>query len=133
MCNLMNTVKPPFFSIISSLYELWQPSKMIWSLGKDSSSSVSARHKISVFPSTILCKSPNLFPIELLFRLKRWFYSDGNVTGVHGGINILLVARTSPKRINKRARHICSVCSVLYAILFSVHLKLLFAKVQFPA
>ena len=40
-------------------------------LGKDSSNFVSAMHKISIFPSTILSKSPDLFLIELIFRYEK--------------------------------------------------------------
>ena len=52
-----------------------------WLLGKYSSNFVSAMHKISIFSSTILFKSPNLFLMELLLRhgkiiLLRWEYCN---------------------------------------------------------
>ena len=40
-------------------------------LGKDSSNLVSAMHKISIFPSTILSKSPDLFLMEMIFRYEK--------------------------------------------------------------
>ena len=42
-----------------------------WLLGKDSSDFVSAIHKVSIFPSTILSQSPTLFLMELIFRYER--------------------------------------------------------------
>ena len=41
-------------------------------LGKDSSKFVSSIHKISIFPSTILSKSPTLFLMELIFRYENF-------------------------------------------------------------
>ena len=40
-------------------------------LGKDSSNFASAVYKISIFPSTILSKSTNLFLMELIFRYEK--------------------------------------------------------------
>ena len=63
MCDLTNTIKPPI--------------QYIWTdytnrlLGKDSSNFVTAMRKISIFPSTILSKSPDLFLIELIFRYEK--------------------------------------------------------------
>ena len=42
-----------------------------WLLGGDSSDFVSAIHTISIFPSTILSKSPTLFLMELIFRYEK--------------------------------------------------------------
>ena len=42
-----------------------------WLLGQDSSNFVSAIHKISIFPSTILSKSLDLFLMELIFRYEK--------------------------------------------------------------
>ena len=42
-----------------------------WLLGKDSSKFVSTIHKISIFPSIILSKSPTLFLMELIFRYEK--------------------------------------------------------------
>ena len=59
-------------SHLSSIYGLywlcWYTNRL---LGKDSSKFVSAMHKISIFPSTILSKSPDLFLIELIFRYEK--------------------------------------------------------------
>ena len=70
--------------------------------------------------SSILCKSPNLFLIELIIKLKRWFYSDGNVTDVQDDIDILLVARTRTKRFNKRnSTHLFSMFSTICHTIFT--------------
>ena len=53
------------------VYMNWFYWHKIWLLGKDSSNFVSAMHKISIFPSTILSKSPDLFLIELIFRYEK--------------------------------------------------------------
>ena len=58
MCDLRNTIMPPLFSVISSIYGLII---LIYEL-------ITAIHKISAFPSTVLAKSPNLFLMELIFR-----------------------------------------------------------------
>ena len=50
MCDLTDTIKPPL---------------------QDLSNFVSAIHKMSIFPSTILSKLPNLFLMELAFRYEQ--------------------------------------------------------------
>ena len=45
-----------------------------WLLGKDSFNFVSAIHRISIFLSTILSKSPTLFLMELIFRYKKMMF-----------------------------------------------------------
>ena len=57
--------KPPDEAETSSLYGFLYPSKMNWDSGKDSSSLVSAIHRISTFLDTTVLKSSNLFLIEL--------------------------------------------------------------------
>ena len=80
MCDLTNltpfdTLTPltnltPLLSLISSIFGLII---LIYKLniGKDSSDFFSAIHKISIFPSTILPKSPTLFLMELIFRYEK--------------------------------------------------------------
>ena len=70
MRDFKNTIKPPFLSVISSLYGKWTTTN--WLLEKDLSNFVvSAMHKISIFPSTILSKPPNVFLMELIFRYEK--------------------------------------------------------------
>ena len=58
------------FFEISSIYRLII---LIYELimRKDSSNFTYAIHKITIFSSTILLKSPNVFSMELIFRFKR--------------------------------------------------------------
>ena len=70
MCDLTNTIKPPLLSVISSIYGLIMLCTN-WLLGKDSSDFVFAFYTISIFPSTILSKSPTLFLMELIFRYEK--------------------------------------------------------------
>ena len=67
MHDLTNTIKPPLLSLICSIYGLFI---LICELiiGKDSTNFVFVIHKISIFPSTILSKSPTLFLMELVSR-----------------------------------------------------------------
>ena len=62
MCDLTNTIKPPIQYIYTDYTDF-----------------VSAMRKISIFPSTILSKSPNLFLMEMIFRYEKQPYKDGNV------------------------------------------------------
>ena len=63
MCDLTNTIKPPIMYIWTDYTNQL--------LRKDSSNFVTAMHKISIFPSTILSKSPDLFLIEFIFRYEK--------------------------------------------------------------
>ena len=49
------------------------PQEMDALLRKDSSNFVSDLHKVSISPSAILSKSPDLFVIELIFRYNNTF------------------------------------------------------------
>ena len=67
----MLTFKQAFLSAISSLHGKYQSTKMNRLLRKDSSNFVSAIYKISIFPSILLTKSPNLFLMELISRYEK--------------------------------------------------------------
>ena len=102
-------------------------------MGKDSSNIVSAIHKISILPSTILSKSSNLFLMELLFRydkiklLRHECRKRFKVTLIFPLYSGLVVEASI-----KEAPFTCSTCLlVLYHIFFKI-LIIFFAKILFP-
>ena len=132
MCDLTNTIKPPFLSVMFSLYGKWKPIKTNWLLGKCSSNFVSTIYKISTFLSTMLSTSPNLFLIELIFRHKKInllrceCHKRFKVKLIFSSYSGLVVDASI-----KEPPFICSTCLVLYHTFFKA-LIILFAEILFP-
>ena len=101
-------------------------------IGKILSNFVSAIHKISIFPSTILSKSPNLFLMELIFRyekiklLRCECRKRFKVTLIFCSYSELVVDASV-----KEAPFTCSACLVLFHTFLKI-LIILFAKILFP-
>ena len=68
--NVTNLIKPNFLSLYLTCIVYVNPQKMDSLLGKDLSNLLSAKHKVWIFPSAILSKSPDLLVIELIFGYK---------------------------------------------------------------
>ena len=100
-------------------------------MGKDLSNFVSAIHKISIFLSTILSKSPNLFLIELIFRYEkitllrcecRKRFKVSLIFSSYSGLVVDALIKEAP--------FTCATCLVLFHTFFKI--LIFFAKILFP-
>ena len=73
MCDVANLIKLRFYLLYPTFMVHGNPQEMDALLRKDSSNFVSDLHKVSISPSAILSKSPDLFVIELIFRYNNTF------------------------------------------------------------
>ena len=100
-------------------------------MGKDLSNFVSAMQKISIYPCTILSKSPNLFLMELIFRYEKITLlrcecrKRFKVTLIFSSYSRLVVDASI-----KEVPFTCSTCLVLFHTFFKI-LIIFFAKILF--
>ena len=106
MCDLTNTIKPSFLSLISSLYGKWWPTKKNWLLGKDSFNFISVTQTTSILPYTFLSKSPKLiFRYDKITLLRCEYRKRFKVTLIFSLYSGLVVDASI-----KEAPFTCSTC-----------------------